>query len=238
MPSTEANRMNSSPSVSKPRMSKFKRRYQVGGVAQGDADAVDHPPVDAVVVAEVGQAREADHQHGGEAGAAEREQGQARPAVHVSLPCSRWSRSFCCWATLRSASRTITGSPTRRDDDLRKGHVGVLEDEEQDRQRHAVDAEHERLAERIRREHDRRAADRDRDERRDLQDDQLSSSACVVDCRPPVASLADQHAAHRRVDEDRAAQRPASRPRAAPCRRSARTTRGRRSRPRSAARRS
>ena len=85
-----------------------QRGDQIGRVALGHADSVDHVTVDAVVLAEGGQAREAVDEDYAKAGGPDREQHQPGGAAHPSF--SRRSRS-CSW-TLRSASRIITGSPT------------------------------------------------------------------------------------------------------------------------------
>ena len=48
--------MNSSPSVSKARMSKSRRGHDVGGIATRRLHAIDQQPVDGVEVTEGGQA--------------------------------------------------------------------------------------------------------------------------------------------------------------------------------------
>ncbi len=89
-----------------------QRGDQVGRVALGHADPVEHVTVDALVVAERGQAGEAVDEHHAEAGGADPEQQQPRRAAHRSCSSRSRSRWRSCSRTLRSASRIITGSPT------------------------------------------------------------------------------------------------------------------------------
>ena len=156
-------------------------------MARRELDPVDQQPVHPVVVAEGGQAVHA--RSAARPPAPDRRARTAPGARGGSFGSpSSCSRERSCSRILRSASRMISGRPTRGDDDLRQGHVGRLEGEEQERQRQPEDAENQRLAKRVGGEDDGGGGDRDQDQRGQLQ---RRSRRLVLRCaaRPRRASL-------------------------------------------------